>query len=183
MRSALAARSIKAGETDLMIAGGVESMTRAPFVQGKADAAFCRVRAGVRHHDRLALRQSGDARQVRLSFDAADRRQRRGRLQRQPRRPGRASPCARSSAGRPPAKRVGFGTRSSRCTIPQKKGDPKIVDTDEHPRPDTTAEALRKVERRQRAGAHRHGRQRLRRERRRVRAAARFRSRAASAMG
>ncbi|HSY27271.1 MAG TPA: beta-ketoacyl synthase N-terminal-like domain-containing protein, partial [Burkholderiaceae bacterium] len=37
-----AARAIKAGETDLMIAGGVESMTRAPFVMGKADSAFSR---------------------------------------------------------------------------------------------------------------------------------------------
>jgi acetyl-CoA acyltransferase len=38
----VAARAIKAGETDLMIAGGVESMTRAPFVTGKADSAFSR---------------------------------------------------------------------------------------------------------------------------------------------
>jgi len=38
----IAARAIKAGETDLMIAGGVESMTRAPFVMGKADSAFSR---------------------------------------------------------------------------------------------------------------------------------------------
>src|ERR1700728_1934324 len=38
----IAARAIKSGETDLMIAGGVESMTRAPFVTGKADSAFSR---------------------------------------------------------------------------------------------------------------------------------------------
>src|SRR6202041_65810 len=38
----VAARAIKSGETDLMIAGGVESMTRAPFVMGKADSAFSR---------------------------------------------------------------------------------------------------------------------------------------------
>jgi acetyl-CoA acetyltransferase len=38
----MAARSIKAGEAELIIAGGVESMTRAPFVMGKADSAFSR---------------------------------------------------------------------------------------------------------------------------------------------
>ena len=42
-----------------MIAGGVESMTRAPFVIGKADAAFQPQRGNLRHHDRLALRESG----------------------------------------------------------------------------------------------------------------------------
>ena len=42
MPSNLAARAIRAGEAELMIAGGVESMTRAPFVMGKADSAFSR---------------------------------------------------------------------------------------------------------------------------------------------
>ena len=49
----LAARAIKWGEADLMIAGGVESMTRAPFVMGKADSAFSRRRPDFRH-DALA---------------------------------------------------------------------------------------------------------------------------------
>ena len=39
----IAARAIKSGESELVIAGGVESMTRAPFVMGKADSAFSRV--------------------------------------------------------------------------------------------------------------------------------------------
>ena len=43
-----------------MIAGGVESMSRAPFVMGKADTAFSRTRRNLRHHHRLALRQSRD---------------------------------------------------------------------------------------------------------------------------
>ena len=52
---AMAARMIKTGEADLMIAGGVESMTRAPFVMGKANSAFSRDAADLRHHHRLAL--------------------------------------------------------------------------------------------------------------------------------
>src|SRR5499427_205895 len=52
-----AARAIRCGEMDFAIAGGVESMTRAPFVMGKAGEAFARS-AEIRHHARLALRQS-----------------------------------------------------------------------------------------------------------------------------
>jgi acetyl-CoA acyltransferase len=50
-----AARAIQAGDASLMIAGGVESMTRAPFVMGKADSAFSRNASSARHDDRLAL--------------------------------------------------------------------------------------------------------------------------------
>jgi acetyl-CoA C-acetyltransferase len=59
-----AARTIKAGETELMIAGGVESMTRAPFVMGKADNAFAR--------NRLAFHQSADVGALRYGFHAGD---------------------------------------------------------------------------------------------------------------
>jgi acetyl-CoA acetyltransferase len=52
-----AARAIKSGEMQLMLAGGVESMSRAPFVMPKADSAFSRTQRGLRHHHRLALRQ------------------------------------------------------------------------------------------------------------------------------
>jgi len=52
-----AARAIKAGEATLMIAGGVESMSRAPFVIPRPRAPFPH-RYRVRHHDRLALRQT-----------------------------------------------------------------------------------------------------------------------------
>jgi acetyl-CoA acetyltransferase len=53
----LAARAIKSGETGLMIAGGVESMSRAPFVMGKAESALLAQRGDLRHHHRLALHQ------------------------------------------------------------------------------------------------------------------------------
>ena len=105
---AMAARSIKAGDAGLLLAGGAESMTRAPLVMGKADSAFSR-RAAVRHHPRLALRQSADAGRVRHRFDAGDRRKRRGAVQHQPCRSGRlcaAQPAARrSGAGAGPRRR------------------------------------------------------------------------------
>ena len=55
-----AARAIKTGEMDLAIAGGVESMSRAPFVMGKATEAFSAHRRDLRHHHRLALHQPAD---------------------------------------------------------------------------------------------------------------------------
>ena len=78
-----AARAIKAGEAGMMIAGGVEGMSRAPFVIGKAESAFSRAA-----HDWLALRQQEDEGKVRHRCDARNRRKRGRRLQDQPRRPG-----------------------------------------------------------------------------------------------
>ena len=59
-RSAPRRARSSAGEAALMIAGGVESMSRAPFVMAKADSAFSRSDADLRHDDRLALRQQAD---------------------------------------------------------------------------------------------------------------------------
>ena len=72
-----AARAIRSGEIDFAIAGGVKSMTRAPFVQGKAPEAFAAYRRNLRHDDRLALRQSADEAAIRRRLDARDRRERR----------------------------------------------------------------------------------------------------------
>ena len=60
-----AARAIRAGDIELAIAGGVESMSRAPLVMGKAEQAFQRSRRHLRHDDRLALRQPADEEPVR----------------------------------------------------------------------------------------------------------------------
>ena len=85
---AMAARAIKAGEADLIVAGGVESMTRAPFVMPKADSAFSRANAvydttiGWRFVNKRMKAEYGDR------FDARDRRECRRRLRRQPRGPG-----------------------------------------------------------------------------------------------
>ena len=140
-----AARAIKSGEADLVIAGGVESMTRAPFVMGKADSAFSRSASDLRHHHRLALRQPADEGAVRRRLDARDGRERR-RASSRSRAPTRTrSRCAASSARRRRNAAGCFSDEIVPVTLPQKKGDPMVFDTDEHPRPDTTLEMLAKL--------------------------------------
>ncbi|TPK46211.1 3-oxoadipyl-CoA thiolase [Mesorhizobium sp. B2-5-4] len=140
----IAARAIKAGEAELMIAGGVESMSRAPFVMPKADAAFSRnaeiydTTIGWRFVNPLMKKQYGvdsmpetgenvaedfavsradqDAFAVR-SQDKAVAAQANGRLAKE------ITPVA----------------------IPQRKGDPVVVSKDEHPRAGTTVETLSKL--------------------------------------
>lgn len=74
-----AAQAIRSGDAELMIAGGVESMTRAPFVMGKASSAFDRgQRIEDRGYDaRLEVRQFRDEGSLRRRYDAPDRRERR----------------------------------------------------------------------------------------------------------
>ena len=139
-----AARSIKSGETDLMIAGGIEHMTRAPFVLAKADSAFSRTAKifdttigwrfpnpelgklyGTHSMPETADNVAADYRIERAAQDAfALRSQQRW--------------AAAQKAGH-------FRDEIVPVTLPQKKGDPKVFDTDEHPRPDTTPEALAKL--------------------------------------
>ena len=71
-----AARAIIAGQIDLAIAGGVESMTRAPYVMAKGDKPFSREHADRGHGRRLAPRQSEDESLVQHRLDAGDRRER-----------------------------------------------------------------------------------------------------------
>ena len=139
-----AARAIKAGETALMIAGGVESMSRAPFVMPKADSAFSRNNAvydttiGWRFINKLMKQLYGvdsmpeTADNVAAEFGI-----------------GRADQDAfalRSQQRWGAAQAAGyFRDEIVPVEIAQKKGDPKIFDTDEHPRPDTTLEQLAKL--------------------------------------
>jgi acetyl-CoA acyltransferase len=140
----VAARAIKSGETDLMIAGGVESMTRAPFVTGKADSAFSRnaetfdTTLGWRFINPLLKAKYGvdsmpeTAENVAEEFhvDRADQDAFAYRTQQR---------WARASA-------AGFFKREIVAVpVAQKKGDPKIFDMDEHPRPDTTLDGLAKL--------------------------------------
>jgi 3-oxoadipyl-CoA thiolase len=139
-----AARAIKAGEAALMIAGGVESMSRAPFVMPKADSAFSRSNAvydttiGWRFINKLMKQQYGvdsmpeTADNVAAEFRIARTDQDAFALRSQQRW------GAAHAAGR-------FKDESAPVEIAQKKGDPKIFDTDEHPRPDTTLEQLAKL--------------------------------------
>ena len=140
----IAARAIKSGEAELMIAGGVESMTRAPFVMGKADSAFSRVAKiedttiGWRFVNPLMKEKYGidsmpeTAENVAVDFKVAR---------------GDQDAFALRSQHRWAAahKADFFKAELVAVTLPQRKGDPKIFDTDEHPRPDTTAEALAKL--------------------------------------
>jgi len=140
----IAARAIKAGEAQLMIAGGVESMTRAPFVMGKADSAFSRTAQvfdttiGWRFVNKLMKEQYGvdsmpeTADNVAAEFGVSRADQDAFALRSQQR-------WARANAaGR-------FSDEIVPVAIPQRKGEPVRFDTDEHPRPDTTIEALAKL--------------------------------------
>jgi|HubBroStandDraft_5_1064220.scaffolds.fasta_scaffold06551_3 acetyl-CoA acyltransferase len=140
----IASRAIKAGETELMIAGGVESMTRAPFVMGKADSAFSRsaevfdttlgwrfinpamkAKYGV---DSMAETAENVADEFHVSREDQDAFAMRSHQR-----------WARANAG------GFFKAELIPVSVAQKKVDAKIFDTDEHPRADTTLESLAKL--------------------------------------
>lgn len=140
----LAARAIRSGEAELVIAGGVESMTRAPFVMAKADSAFSRAAKiedttiGWRFVNSLMKTKYGidsmpeTAENVAAEFNV-----------------GRADQDAfalRSQQRYARAHASGFfDTEITPVEIPQKKGEPVKFSVDEHPRADTTLAALAKL--------------------------------------
>jgi len=140
---AIAARAIKSGEVDLMIAGGVESMTRAPFVMPKADSAFSRAAKiedttiGWRFVNPLMKSKYGidsmpeTAENVAADFKVSRADQDAFALRSQERA------AAAIAAGR-------FAEEIVPVTIPAKKGDPVVFGQDEHPRA-TSLEALGKL--------------------------------------
>ncbi len=139
-----AARAIRAGELELALAGGVESMTRAPFVMGKAEMPFQRsaeifdTTIGWRFVNPLMQAQYGidsmpeTAENLAEEFDIP-----------------RADQDAFAWRSQMRAKRAMeegfFAGEIVPVTIPQRRGEPLVVDSDEHPRPDTTLEALAKL--------------------------------------
>ncbi|WP_300587695.1 3-oxoadipyl-CoA thiolase [Marivita sp.] len=138
------ARAIRAGESELMIAGGVESMSRAPFVMPKADSAFSRSASiedttiGWRFVNPLIKAQYGidsmpeTAENVAEDFSVS--------------REDQDAFALRSQHKAGVAMQNGRLAREiTPVSIPQRKGAPRIVDTDEHPRPETTLEALAKL--------------------------------------
>ncbi len=138
-----AARAIKSGETRLMIAGGVESMTRAPFVMGKADSAFSRQAAiqdttiGWRFVNALMKQKYGvDAMPETAENVAVDY---------QVSREDQDQFALRSQAKAAAAQANGtLAQEIVPVVIPQKKGDPITVSQDEHPRA-TSMEALARL--------------------------------------
>ena len=141
---ASAARAIKCGETDLMIAGGVESMSRAPFVAAKAESAYSRsmkmedTTLGWRFINPLMKAKYGvdsmpeTGENVAEEFHIGRKDQDLFALRSQQ----RAAVAIRSGRMKQEIMAV---------SIPQKKGDPLLFSEDEHSRPDTTLEALSKL--------------------------------------
>ena len=138
-----AARAIRAGEAGLMIAGGVESMSRAPFVMPKAEAAFGRnpqifdttigwrfinpVMKSMYGVDAMPETAENVASDYKIERDAQDRM------------------ALASQMKAVAAQKAGILAREiTPITIPQKKGDAVVVDKDEHPR-ETSLEALAKL--------------------------------------
>ncbi|WP_243611411.1 3-oxoadipyl-CoA thiolase [Shimia aestuarii] len=140
----MAARGIKAGDYDMVIAGGVESMSRAPFVMPKHTSAFSRANAvfdttigwrfvnpkmkdmyGIDSMPQTADNVAADYNISRADQDAF---------------------AARSQARWAAAQEAGlFADEITPVSVPQRKGDPIVVDTDEHPRPGTDAAKLAKL--------------------------------------
>ena len=138
-----AARSIAAGEADLMIAGGVESMSRAPFVMPKADSAFSR-HAEI-HDTTIGWRFINPAMQAAYGTDSMPQT---GQNVADDYGIDRIAQDAMALASQTKAAAAQANGRLAReitpVTLPQRKGDPVIVTQDEHPRA-TTVEALAKL--------------------------------------
>src|ERR1700722_5953183 len=141
---AIAARAIKSGEADLMIAGGVESMSRAPFVLGKSESAFSRnaeifdTTIGWRFVNPLMRKMYGSDSMPETGENVAE--------QFTVSRKDQDAFAFRSQQRWVAAEKSGFfGREIAPVSVPQKKGEPKIIETDEHPRPETTLEGLAKL--------------------------------------
>lgn len=136
-----AARAIRAGEADLTIAGGVESMSRAPFVMPKAGAAFSR--SAEVHDTTIGWRFINPLMQAQYGVDSMPET---AENVAQDFGISRADQDAFALRSQQNAGRAMESGRFAREIVPveiaQRKGPPRIVDTDEHPRPDTTAAAL-----------------------------------------
>ena len=140
----IAARAIKSGDQQLLIAGGVESMSRAPFVMGKASTAFSRnaeifdTTIGWRFANKLLQKQYGLdsmpetaenlAEEFKISREDQDE-----FAWRSQQKAGQAQASGR------------FATEIIPVSIPQRKADPLLVEQDEHPRPETKLEKLGKL--------------------------------------
>ncbi len=140
----IAARSIKAAEAALVIAGGVESMTRAPFVLGKADAAFSR--AAKIEDTTIGWRFVNPLTKAKYGIDSMPETAENVAEEFKVSRTDQDALALRSQQRWTKANAAGFFEREIVVvTLPQKKGDPKVFSTDEHPRPETTMEILAKL--------------------------------------
>ncbi len=140
----IASRAIKSGEADLMIVGGVESMSRAPFVMGKADAAFSR--SAEIFDTTIGWRFINPAMKAKYGVDSMPETGENVAEEFHVSRADQDGFSYRTQQRWAKAHAAGFfSSEIIPVLIPQKKGDPKKFDTDEHPRPDTTVETLAKL--------------------------------------
>ncbi len=135
------AQAVRTGEADLTVAGGVESMSRAPFVMGKADTAFSRkaeiydTTIGWRFVNRMMKKQYGTDSMPETAENVAE--------EFQVTREDQDAFAARSQARAVAAQENGsLAAEIVPVTIPQRRGDPVVVGKDEHPRAGTTVEKL-----------------------------------------
>src|SRR5690348_6713899 len=139
-----AARAIRAGDCDLMIAGGVESMTRAPFVMPKAEGAFSRANAV--HDTTIGWRFVNPKMKKDWGVDSMPQTADNVAADFNVSRADQDAFAARSQARWAAAQEAGkFAEEIVPVTIPQKKGEPLVVSVDEHPRPGTTVAMLAKL--------------------------------------
>ena len=135
------AQAVRTGEAELTVAGGVESMSRAPFVMGKADTAFSRkaeiydTTIGWRFVNRMMKKQYGTDSMPETAENVAE--------EFQVTREDQDAFAARSQARAVAAQENGnLAAEIVPVTIPQRRGDPVVVEKDEHPRAGTTIEKL-----------------------------------------
>ncbi len=140
----LAARTIRAGDGDLLLAGGVESMSRAPFVVAKATSAFSRnaemydTTIGWRFKNPKLDKVFGTHSMPETADNVAE--------DYGVSRADQDAFAVRSQDRWEAAQKAGvFAEEIVPVTIPQRKGEPLVVDTDEHPRPGTTVENLARL--------------------------------------
>ncbi|GIZ50554.1 3-oxoadipyl-CoA thiolase [Noviherbaspirillum aridicola] len=138
-----AARAIKSGEAGLMIAGGVESMTRAPFVMGKADSAFSR--SAAIYDTTIGWRFVNAKMKAEYGVDSMPETAENVATDYQVNREDQDRFALASQAKASQAQKNGILAQEIvPVTIPQKKGDALLVEHDEHPRA-TSLEALAKL--------------------------------------
>ncbi len=139
-----AARAIRAGEAEFAIAGGVESMSRAPFVMPKAETAFSR-RTDL-HDTTIGWRFVNPLMKAQYGVDSMPETGENVAEDFSVSRADQDAFAARSQARAAAAMESGRLAREiTPVTIPQRKGVAIVVDRDEHPRPGTTVEALAKL--------------------------------------
>jgi len=138
-----AARAIQSGAADLMLAGGVESMTRAPFVMGKADSAFSR--SAAIHDTTIGWRFPNQAMKELYGTDAMPETAENVALEFNVSRADQDAFALRSQERTARAQRDGlFNEEIVAVSIPQRKGEPVVFAQDEHPRA-TTPDALARL--------------------------------------